>query len=156
MNIYFQVHLEFLNLSYQTSESFLLKLRPGTYLHYALLHSSKASSKARMLKPNIHGSHKTPSKSAVSSSPPLTTSLRNSAFHHRYLNLYSRFHPYLPQLQPHCHICCSLFQYPPDQSLYPPLLSPCHTNKGFQIKGTKTALRCLNCPEKFCQNTLRS
>lgn len=48
----------------------------------------------------------------------------------------------------------SLCQYPSDQSSYPPLLSPCHTN-WFQTD-TKTAPCCLNHPEKLCQDTLRA
>lgn len=117
----FSVNLEFSYLSYQTSESFLLKLRPATHLDNALLHSSRASSKVRMLKSNIQGTHKNPSKSAISSSPPLSTRLPNSAFHYWYPNLYSKFHPLLPQLHLQCYLCCSLFQYSSDQSSYSPL-----------------------------------
>lgn len=147
----FRVHLEFSSLSCQTSESFLLKLRPATHLDNALLHSSKASSKVGMLKSNIQGSHKNPSKSATSRSPPFSTKLPNSAFHYWYPDLYSQFHPLLPQLQPQCYLCCSLFQYPPDHSWYPhcALTLP---HQQFQREGTETPPYCLNCPEKLCQN----
>lgn len=103
VTIYFQMHLQFSNTSYQASESFLLKLRPATHLESALLHSFKASAEV------FRAATTTPPTLQYQAALLLedktrTTRLPNSAFHYQYPNPYFQFHPLLPQLQPQCYL----------------------------------------------------
>lgn len=86
VTIYFQMHLQFSNTSYQASESFLLKLRPATHLESAVLHSFKASAEvfraATTTPPTLQY------QAALLEDKTRTTRLPNSAFHYQYPNLY--------------------------------------------------------------------